>query len=166
MHDEGLPLPPAFYSGRLAGMKAVIFALLSFSLLTTSGFGQATAPREIVKKAVPKDQRTPPAPPASAASSAKTPAQAKTVAPPVKVKTEAEKQEMEKKTVEFLTQRAKGGSASAQYDLALRYLDGKGVEKSEKEGRKWLEAAAKQGDAKAAKKIQELDKKSAATPAK
>lgn len=144
-------------------MKALLI-LLSLSFFTVTSFGQATSAREIVKKTVPKDQRTPP-PSAAATSPAAPSSQPKTVAP-VRVKTDADKLEMEKKTVEFLTQRAKGGSASAQYDLGLRYIEGKGVDKSEKEGRKWLEAAAKQGDTKAVKKIEELAKASKAAPAK
>ncbi len=64
--------------------------------------------------------------------------------------------EAQKRAVEFLRQRAEAGNASAQYELALRYLNGKGVEKNPAEARKWLTAAAKQDYVWAKKKLEEL----------
>ncbi len=43
------------------------------------------------------------------------------------------------------TSRAKSGSASAQYDLALRYLEGTGVEQDEADGMRLLKLSAAQG---------------------
>lgn len=64
--------------------------------------------------------------------------------------------EAQKRAVELLRQRAEAGNASAQYELAMRYLNGKGVEKNPAEARKWLTAAAKQDYVWAKKKLQEL----------
>ncbi len=65
--------------------------------------------------------------------------------------------EAQKRAVELLRQRAEAGNASAQYELAMRYLNGKGVEKNPAEARKWLTAAAKQGYVWAKKKLDELN---------
>ena len=123
-------------------MKALSLVLLSSALFTVSLFGQATSPEEIVKKTIPKDQRTPPE---STAPNTVTPEPVPTtavapnppaitnqpvpVAPPVRVKTPAEIQEIERKTIEFQIARAHEGSASAQYDLGMRYLSGNGVDR-------------------------------------
>jgi TPR repeat protein len=64
--------------------------------------------------------------------------------------------EAQKRAVELLRQRAEAGNASAQYELAMRYLNGKGVEKNPAEARKWLTAAAKQDYVWAKKKLEEL----------
>lgn len=52
--------------------------------------------------------------------------------------------------------RADAGDADAQYELALRYMIGKGVAKDEASGAKLLEQAAKQGHKKAAEKLKTL----------
>lgn len=65
--------------------------------------------------------------------------------------------EAQKRAVELLRQRAEAGNASAQYELAMRYLNGKGVEKNPAEARKWLAAAAKQDYVWAKKKLEELE---------
>ena len=78
-------------------------------------------------------------------------------APPPPADAEKAKQETVKKTVEFQTKRATEGSASAQYELGLRYLKGDGVEVNEKTGRKWLEESAKNNYTLAKRKLEELD---------
>lgn len=60
------------------------------------------------------------------------------------------------KVLAFQQQRALAGSAQAQYDLAVRYLTGDGVEKSETEARKWLTLAAAQQHTQATSKLTEL----------
>ncbi len=140
-------------------MKACFAVLLSILSFTVSVDGQIPPAREIMKKSIPKDQQRPVSPPpSSAAKPAQTPA-VKSVAPVIREKTEKEKAEIEKKTIEFQMQRAKEGSASSQYDLGMRFLTGNGVDKNEETARKWLGDAAKQGHTAAVKKIQELDKK-------
>jgi hypothetical protein len=44
-----------------------------------------------------------------------------------------------------LKQRAEQGDAEAQFNLGLMYGSGRGVEKDEKEGVKWIRKAAEQG---------------------
>lgn len=68
-----------------------------------------------------------------------------------------EQLEAQKRAAEAVRKRAEAGSASAQYDLAIRYLTGKGVATNLVEARKWLEAAARQGDYWAKKKLAELE---------
>lgn len=69
----------------------------------------------------------------------------------------AEQLEAQKRAVEALRKRAEAGSASAQYELGMRYLTGKGVATNLVEARKWFEAAARQGDYWAKKKLAELE---------
>lgn len=69
----------------------------------------------------------------------------------------AEQLEAQKRAVEALRKRAEAGSASAQYELGMRYLTGKGVTTNLVEARKWFEAAARQGDYWAKKKLAELE---------
>lgn len=57
----------------------------------------------------------------------------------------------EKKKLDQQTERAEKGSDLAQLNLGIRYLNGDGVDKDPKKARKWLEAAAKQGNAGAKK---------------
>lgn len=63
------------------------------------------------------------------------------------------------KVLEFQRKRADEGSASAQFDLATRYLNGDGVEKDEATARSWLRKAAAGGNTQAAKKLKELGEK-------
>lgn len=56
-----------------------------------------------------------------------------------------EQQKIEANRVASLMVQATNGVASAQYDLALRYLNGKGVEKDANIARAWLEKAASKG---------------------
>ncbi len=80
-------------------------------------------------------------------------------APPPPADPEKSKQETLKKTIEFEKKNAEKGSAWAQYSLGLRLLTGDGVEKDEEAGRKWLEAAAKNDESRAKKKLEELNEK-------
>jgi TPR repeat protein len=70
---------------------------------------------------------------------------------------EATKARAEEATVSFLKLRAASGSVVAQYDLALRYVDGRGVEKDTKEARRLLTLAAAAGDDRASGKLKELE---------
>ncbi|NMD20841.1 MAG: SEL1-like repeat protein, partial [Verrucomicrobia bacterium] len=77
-----------------------------------------------------------------------------------------QKAETLKRTIEFQKKRAEQGSAVAQFDLGKRYLTGDGLEKNLQEARKWFEAAAKQGHAGAAARIEEVGKLEAAATKK
>ena len=101
------------------------------------------------------------------ARSPATPTRGATNAPPVLVgappappvdpeKDRAEKEATLKRTIEFQKMRAEHGSATAQYDLGVRYMNGDGVDKDLPQARKWLEAAAKNGHTWAPKKLEEL----------
>ena len=57
---------------------------------------------------------------------------------------------------------AEQGIAEAQFNLALCYSQGKGVEESQSEAARWYRAAAEQGDQKAAEALARLRKKEAA----
>ena len=73
-------------------------------------------------------------------------------------KAAANKEAALKRITEFQRKRAEGGSASAQYTLGMRYVQGDGVEKNLAEGCKWLRASAKQDHVWARKKLVELEK--------
>lgn len=76
----------------------------------------------------------------------------------------AEREAAKKRAIELQRKRAEGGSASAQYELGVRYLNGDGVEKNLAEARKWLTAAARQDHFWAKKKLAELEALPAAEP--
>lgn len=156
-------------------MKAS-FVVLLVSLFAVSTHGQPTSARAITKKVVAKEterratlqtniapKAAEPAIPGSTQANPTTTtvpaATAAKVAPPKPPeKTKEEKGAATKKIVEFQKRRAAEGYATAQYDLGVRYLKGDGVEKNPEEARKWLEAAAKQGNSMATQKLAELEK--------
>lgn len=72
-------------------------------------------------------------------------------------KAAADKAAADQRLLAFQRKRAEGGSASAQYELGVRYLTGKGVEVSPSEARKWLAASAKQDYSAAQRKLKDLD---------
>lgn len=66
-------------------------------------------------------------------------------------------EETERKVLEFHIRQAEAGSARYQYELGLRYLEGRGVEQDPVKGREWLEKAAAGGNADAVLKIKALE---------
>ena len=66
--------------------------------------------------------------------------------------------ESEKTIVPILKKQAEDGIMNAQYDLALRYLEGRGVETNEVEGIRLLNLAAAQQDGRAKIKLREVAK--------
>ncbi len=86
---------------------------------------------------------------ATAAAAAKAIALAKTTA-------DKKAAEFEARIVAALQARAESGSAVAQYDLALRYLEGKGVTADPAKAREYLTQSAKAGNQQAADKLAEL----------
>jgi TPR repeat protein len=139
----------------LAAMKAAL--LLTLALATSSTFAQYSA-RTLTSKVVPQPQPAParpvapllyaPAPTVAAPQRAQTPAEL--------AKVKADKSKNEVKQFEFFKRRAEEGSDHAQYELAMRYLNGKGTDPSEKLAREWLAKSAKQGYSQATKKLAEL----------
>jgi len=122
--------------------------------LTPSALAQYRGARDYMKRLSPPAPAParPGAPPAVVA-----PAPAIVPAQPVDPeKAKAEKEAAVKRVVEFQKKRAEAGSATAQYDLAMRYLKGDGVEKDLALAKKWLQAAAKNGHTLAPKKLEEL----------
>lgn len=63
------------------------------------------------------------------------------------------KAERDARVIAFLEKRVKDGSASAQFSLGVRYLEGDGVPKNRREGIRLLKASAKQGYPRAKNKI-------------
>lgn len=61
------------------------------------------------------------------------------------------------RVLKFQRDQAEKGSASAQYDLGMRYLKGDGVQKNEVLARAWLEKAALQDDAQAKAALKQLE---------
>lgn len=100
---------------------------------------------------------TPPPPPARPV--APVPHPQAVVTNVVPEKTQEQKDELLRKTVEFQKKRAEAGAPSAQYDLGMRYLKGDGVEKDLDLAKKWLNASATNGNSQAIKKLEELNKK-------
>jgi TPR repeat protein len=158
------------------GMKTFVAAALFVCALST--YGQVgTSPRTLVRRIEPQ---LPPQRPAAARPVAPGAASAAAVNKAPFTAAEREEKaalmsEEEKKKLQWQMDRAEKGSDNAQFELGVRYLDGKGVEKDPKKARKWLEASAKQGNADAKKKLAEhpelppLDepkKESAPAPAK
>ncbi len=124
--------------------------------------------RQFSRRIVPPPNNPPPAGGAPASRPPSAPARAvppagsatnAVPAPPPPADPEKSKQETLKKTIEFEKKNAEKGSAWAQYSLGLRLLTGDGVEKDEEAGRKWLEAAAKNDESRAKKKLEELNEK-------
>lgn len=70
------------------------------------------------------------------------------VLPPMVIKSKerlAQEAKVEANRLKFTLSQATNGVASAQYELGLRYLEGRGVEKDELAARSWLEKAAGKG---------------------
>jgi Zn-finger nucleic acid-binding protein len=65
----------------------------------------------------------------------------------------------DRRAVAYLEKRIKQGSASAEYSLGLRYLEGRGVAKSQSKGMKLLESAARKKNNLAVRKLAELKKR-------
>jgi hypothetical protein len=65
---------------------------------------------------------------------------------------------VDERTLAFQKQQAEAGSGQAQYALAIRYLEGKGVERDEKRAVEWLKKSAAQDFGPAKRKLEELEK--------
>ena len=150
-------------------MKTVsLICLMAAGLIMFVPDSVGQSARQLTRKVVPPSNKPPP--PGGASASKPTPVSPKAVppisgttnsvpAPPPPADAGKAKQETLKKTIEFERNNAEKGSAWAQYSLGSRYLTGDGVEKDEAAARKWLEAAAKNDDSRAKKKLEALNEK-------
>lgn len=135
----------------IAAMKPVLLLSLAV-LLGSSAFGQSA--RQLTRRIAPLTQ--PPAPRAQPGAAGAIVGGTAVAVPADPAKVAAEKQKTESNLIKYHRQRAEAGSDNAQYELGMRYLTGAGVPKDEKIGRDWIDKAAKGGNAKAVKKLQEL----------
>lgn len=111
----------------------------------------AQSARQLTRKIVPQQQQPAPARPGAAPGAAVRPA-----TPVDAAKIKEHQSQTEKNLVEYQLKRAEAGSGHAQYELGVRYLTGKGVEKDEKLARKWLQKSAQGKNPNALKKLKEL----------
>lgn len=156
----GLAKPSELWDIEHTMISRFLIGAAFFLCLATTVEAQITSAGRLTRRidAQKNAGRTPP--PAAPGAVAR-PAGAAAVAPvPVDPeKVQAGKDEVEQKRIDYQKKRAEEGSDSAQFDLALRYLTGNGVEKNDATGMKWLEASAKGGNSQATKKLAELKKK-------
>ncbi len=135
-------------------MKAALLVTLALAT-TLPSFAQYSA-RTLTRKVAPQPPQPAPVRPAQqyAAPAPAAPPRPLTQAEVAKVK--ADKSKNEVKQFDFYKRRAEEGSDHAQYELGLRYLNGKGTDPNEKLGREWLAKASKQGHTQATKKLADL----------
>lgn len=131
--------------------------------------GQYLAPRQYLRRLPPAQQPSAPPtpgtaglPPGPVITTPPTPAPTASAAEAAKAA--SQKDATTKRVIEFQKKRAQAGSAAAQYSLAVRYLEGDGVEKDLAEACKWLRAAAKQDYTWAKRKLVELEKEHGQLP--
>ena len=131
-------------------------SLVTVSLTAPATYGQATSVKRITRGIVPPPASPPkPAPVAPAVTQARS----VVVTAPPREKSKEEKDEVLRKTIEFQKKSAAEGSASSQYDLGMRYLNGDGLEKNSELAIKWLKAAADQDHTQAKQQLKLWQKK-------
>ena len=136
-------------------MKTLLVAL--FALATISVHAQVgTSPRTLTRRIEPLVRpQTPAYKPAPGAPGQPAAAAQKVLTPAEEEQKKLEQAAEDKKKLKWQMERAEKGSDNAQYQLAMRYVNGDGVEKSPKKARKWLDLSAKQGNADAKKFLTE-----------
>jgi TPR repeat protein len=153
-------------------MRTILLAVVTIATAASS-FGQYSA-RTLTRRIAPQvrpapptyqqqQQQTQPQQPSAQTAPQPPPAYPQyqyvptTTARPVDpAKAAAEKAKNEEKQFEFFKRRAEEGSDHAQYELGMRYLNGKGTSPDEKLAKEWLAKAAKLGNTQASKKLAEL----------
>lgn len=137
-------------------MKTLVLAATAL-VVGLPAYAQYSA-KSLTRKIVPQPQQ--PAQPARPAPGYAAPAQPasppRELTPAEAAKAQVQKDKNDVKQFEFYKRRAEEGSDHAQYELGVRYLNGKGVDKDEKLAREWLGKAAKQGNKEAAAKLAQL----------
>ena len=145
-------------------MKIWRIVLSAGALLFLASDAFAQSARQLTRRVVtpensPSSVRgTPPASPAPRPTPAPaTNAAPRAVpAPPRPADPDKAKAEAVQRTISFERKNAEQGSPWAQYALGVRYLKGDGLEPDETKAREWLEKAAKKGDSRAKKKLEEI----------
>ncbi|MEO7299845.1 MAG: hypothetical protein ABI042_14860 [Verrucomicrobiota bacterium] len=147
-------------------MKTIISFLVLLAFFSSAHNSKAQA-RNLTRRIVNPDNTlatpngsTPPAPPVKPVVAPAVPQVTQTNVAPQK--TQEQKDELLRKTIEFQKKKAEEGAPSAQYDLGMRYLNGNGLGKDLDLAKKWLTAASTNGNAQALKKLEELKKREAA----
>lgn len=137
-------------------MKTLVLAATAL-ILGVPAYAQYSA-KSLTRKIVPPQQQpAQPARPAPGyAAPAQQPAQPRELTAEEAKKAALQQNKNDVKQFDFYKRRAEEGSDDAQFQLGMRYLAGRGVEKNEKLGREWLEKAAKQGHVEAKKRLSEL----------
>lgn len=161
-----ISLNPAKFATVTMKTFTSLFVLIAVFAIHFNAHTQTTA-RQLTRRIVNPDNtlRTPntPAPPPAPVLRAAPQAQPQQIITNVvPEKTQAQKDEILRKTIEFQKQRAAAGAPTAQYDLGMRYLTGDGMEKNSDLAKKWLTAASTNGSSQAVKKLEELKKKETA----
>jgi TPR repeat protein len=151
-------------SAVMKAVRVVVLVLLG-QMVALSCMAQIKGARDYTRKVVPQE------PPPSRAPAQPVPPPPQSAAPAQtadSAKAKAEKDAATKRAVDFQIKRAEAGSATSQYDVAMRYMTGDGVALDYGKARKWLEEAKKNGHQFADKKLTELSKleKEAANAAK
>lgn len=148
----------------ILGIGLFVFALtpkssaqLSARRITQKAVNANAAENQALKKALKDPGSTTSQPPAGGVAPANPPQ--RVITPVVPEKTPEQKAKLLQKTIEFQKKRAEAGSPTSQYDLGMRYLNGDGLEKNPELAKKWLKAAATNGNSQAVKQLEELDKK-------
>ena len=127
-------------------------AFLFLGILLWACAVNAQSARQLTRKIVPQQQQ-----PASPGAGGVAGAAARPATPVDPAKIKAEQSQTEKNLILYQLKRAEAGSDHAQYELGVRYLTGKGVEKDEKLAGKWLRKSAKAKNPNALKKLKELE---------
>lgn len=151
-------------------LKLMLAALIFAPILSSAQSQKKQPPRKVPKTASSGRSLTqgivPLRPdPGSQATKAQ-PATGNARAPKRAAPNRAPVDEKERKVFAFHKKRAEGGSVSSQYEVGSRYVAGKGVEQSRTEAIKWLEKSLKQGNRKAATKLDQAKRMPPDPPAK
>jgi TPR repeat protein len=135
-------------------MKSLVLAAATL-VLGTPLYAQYSA-TSLTRKIVPQQQPAQPARPAPAYAVPAQSAPPREQTPQEAKKAQLQQNKNDVKQFEFYKRRAAEGSDDAQYQLAMRYMAGRGTDKNQELAREWFEKAAKQGHSEASKKLLEL----------
>lgn len=150
-------------------IKFIVAALILAPILVSAQTQKKEPPRKVPKTASSGRSLTqgivPLRPDPGSQSGKDQPAASKAPAQQRAVPERAPVDEKEQKVFAFHLKRAEDGSASSQYEVGSRYVEGKGVEKNRTEAIKWLEKSLKQRNRKAAGLLDRARKMPADAPA-
>lgn len=130
--------------------RICLFVFAAVLLFAPALSAQYLSPRQYMKRLDP-----PPPPPMPSGPMVVAPA-APAATNAVVDKATEEKLAAAKRAFDADKKKAEAGSATAQYNLAFRYLNGDGVKADRAAAKKWLQTSAKQGNKLAAKTLQQV----------